>query len=89
MKLTKRLGIVMLFIGIIAAAVFGQQNESDPQTLHKLLVKKDVYIDNLEKALTQREATLERILTDLKKIKTMAQLDSIKIAYGLDKAKGK
>lgn len=97
MKLIKKLEITVqvvlfvLFIGMIFVneSIVAQQNENDPQTLQKLLVKKDVYIDNLEKTATQQQQLIDRIANDLKKINTKAQLDSLKNVYGLDKPKGK
>jgi hypothetical protein len=92
----KTLKIFSIFAVILfVSACFAQSPQvptksDDLPTVQKNFMNYVIYAGELEKANANLMATLNRVVADLSKIETVAQLDSVRTAYQIPKAeKGK
>lgn len=86
----KKISIVIMVILIIFSLsfVFSQQKD-DLQTIKDALIFSTIQAQELQKQNNNLNQTIQRILDDLKKIKSVAQLDSLKNIYGIEDIKKK
>jgi len=97
MKSTIKFGIAILVILMIffLISVFAQNRADDPQKVKDAMVNYVLYSQDLEKANKQLTDLLNKFGADVKAVKTIAQLDSVKKVYGIaepekmEKPKGK
>jgi hypothetical protein len=78
---------LILLILCFSAFSFAQQQPDDLQKLKDALVNQLLYSQALEKENTNLRGQINQVAADLKKVKTMVQLDSLKVVYGIDESK--
>lgn len=88
MKKLALIALLAMFALSLAAQAPVATND-DLQTAKTMLADYAIYCKKLETQNAQMIATINMVRADLPKIKTVAQLDSLKKAYGITEAKGK
>jgi hypothetical protein len=78
----KRTIIIGLMIGAFLSSTFSQQKD-DLTKVKDALVNYVLYSQEIDKQNIRLSNDLKRILEDIKNIKTIAQLDSLKGVYGI------
>jgi hypothetical protein len=76
--------VLLIFAGGI---VLAQDKTDDLQKVKDALVNQVIYTQDLEKQNANLTKTIQKVADDLKNIKTIEQLDSLKIVYGIKKIK--
>jgi hypothetical protein len=61
--------------------------KEDLQKVKDALVNSVIYCQELEKQNANLQSIIKRVAEDLKKVNTIEQLDSLKVAYGIEEKK--
>jgi hypothetical protein len=81
MKIIKNTIVTLILFTVVSFAQ--QQPPEDLQKVKDALVNSTIQIQELQKQNNNLTQTLQRVADDLKKIKTVVQLDSLKKVYGI------
>jgi hypothetical protein len=76
---------IILAVLVLVGFVFAQGLGSDPQKVKDAYVDCTLYAQQLAMENAALKATLEIVKNDLARIKTVDQLDSLRIAYKIEK----
>jgi hypothetical protein len=79
----KIIGKIVLALILISGLAFAQQKPDDLQRVKDALVSQTLLVQDLEKQNLELKGIIQRVGDDLKLIKTVAQLDSLKTVYGI------
>jgi cell shape-determining protein MreC len=80
MKIIKNVIIILI---LFSAVSFAQQQSDDLQKVKDALVNQVLKTQDLEKQNANLNTTIQRVAEDLKKVKTIEQLDSLKTIWGI------
>ena len=84
MKIIKNIAVILVLFTCVS---FAQQQPEDLQKVKEALVNQVLYTQALEKDNISLKAQLQQVGIELKAVKTMAQLDSLKIVWGIEPKK--
>lgn len=90
MKRIKLLIVFLVFLPFVALSQQAANELQKPDDLQKVkdaLVNSVMYCQELEKQNANLNAIIKRVAEDLKKVKTIEQLDSLKVVYGIEQRK--
>ena len=79
----KKIQLLIVFLVFLSLMAMAQQKPDDLQKVKDALVTSVIKCQELEKQNADLNAILKRVAEDLKKVKTIEQLDSLKVAYGI------
>jgi hypothetical protein len=88
----KRITLLIVFIILVPVLLSSQNFEEVPkdtelQKVKDALVISVIHCQDLEKQNEYLNSVIKKVAEDLKLIKTIQQLDSLKIVYGINKKK--
>jgi len=84
MKIIKNtIATLILFSVISFAQQEAKEQTEDLQKVKDALVNSTLYVQELQKQNNELNIILQRVANDLKNVKTIMQLDSLKKAYGI------